>query len=187
MKPPREHATNNQQTYFVSSQTVGRRQLFTQEPWANLFLESLQHYRESAYLLHEFVLMPDHFHLLITSKISLERAVQYIKGGFSHRAKQELQTKLQIWQRGFSDHRVRDLEDYETHRAYIRSNPVTKGLCHEPTKYPYSSAYGTFALDSLPQGLKPLLVSAAFGTAEAVPLQSKGNIQNKSDLRKIVL
>ena len=181
MKPPREHATNNHQTYFVSSQTVGRRQLFSKEPWANLFLECLEHYRQSAYLLHEFVLMPDHFHLLITPKLSLERALQYIKGGFSHRAKLELQTRLQIWQRGFSDHRVRNYEDYEIHRAYIHCNPVMKGLCQEPSKYPYSSVNGAFALDGLPQGLKPLVPIAAFGTAEAVPLQSK------SDLRKIVV
>jgi len=34
---------------------------------AKLFLEVLLHYRQQGkYLLHEFVLMPDHFHLLIT-------------------------------------------------------------------------------------------------------------------------
>jgi len=33
--------------------------------------------------------MPDHFHLLITPRESLERAMQLIKGGFSFRAKRE--------------------------------------------------------------------------------------------------
>lgn len=36
------------------------------------------------YLLHEFVVMPDHFHLILTpTGITLERAMQCIKGGFS--------------------------------------------------------------------------------------------------------
>jgi hypothetical protein len=56
MRPTREHATHNQQTYFVSSQTWGRRQLFKNERWAKLFLDTLYHYRGTAFLLHEFVL-----------------------------------------------------------------------------------------------------------------------------------
>ena len=31
-------------------------------------------------------------------------------------------------QRGFTDHRVRDAEDYESHRDYIHQNPVKRGL-----------------------------------------------------------
>src|SRR6266566_7977562 len=34
--------------------------------------------------------MPDHFHVLITPTITLERALQLIKGGFSFRATKEL-------------------------------------------------------------------------------------------------
>jgi putative transposase len=35
--------------------------------------------------------MPNHFHLLLTpaTKIPLEKALQFIKGGFSYRAKRE--------------------------------------------------------------------------------------------------
>jgi len=35
------------------------------------------------YLLHEFVVMLDHFHLLITPTLTLARAMQFVKGGFS--------------------------------------------------------------------------------------------------------
>lgn len=38
------------------------------------------------YKIHAFVVMPDHIHLLLTPQdIVLERAMQLIKGGFSHR------------------------------------------------------------------------------------------------------
>jgi len=64
LKPPREHATNNSQTYFVTSDTWERRALFRAEPYARLFFKALLSHRGKAYLLYEFVLMPDHFHLL---------------------------------------------------------------------------------------------------------------------------
>ena len=60
---------------------------------AELFLDTLQRYREQhKFLLHEFVLMPDHFHLLLTPapEVPMEKAVQLIKGGFSFRVKKEL-------------------------------------------------------------------------------------------------
>ena len=68
MIPKREHARNSEQTYFVTSSTWERRPLFRAQPFAELFVAVLQQYRGSSYLLHEFVLMPDHFHLLITPR-----------------------------------------------------------------------------------------------------------------------
>ncbi len=171
MRPTREPARHNQQTYMVTSQVWGRRNLFAKNPWAKLFLRTLYHYRSSAYLLHAFVLMPDHFHLLISPANSLERAVQYIKGGFSHGAKIELRSNMEIWQKGFSDHRIRDLRDYKEHVEYIHLNPVTKHLSDRPEEYLYSSAHPGFALDPVPQRLKPLAAATAIGTAEAAPLQ----------------
>jgi putative transposase len=172
LKPPREQATNNSQTYFVTSKTWEGRALFRAEPWARLFFKALLSYQGKAYLLHEFVLMPDHFHLLITPELALERAVQYIKGGFSYRAKKELQANIEIWQRGFSDHRIRDAEDYEKHVHYIQLNPVKKYLCDAPSAYPYCSAYPGWKLDPIPLWLKPTDQIRSSGTAEAVPFQN---------------
>ena len=176
LKPAREHATNNSQTYFVSSKTWESRHLFRAEPWARLFFKTLLSHRTEAYLLHEFVLMPDHFHLLITPMISLERAVQLVKGGFSYRAKKELGSNAEVWQRGFSDHRIRDAEDYDKHLHYIHLNPVKEFLCNDPAEYRYSSAFPGWRLDPVPQWLKPISSIVNSGTAEAVPFQ----IQNSS-------
>jgi len=137
LKPTREHATNNAQTYFVTSKSWEGRALFQAESWARLFFGTLVSYRGQAYLLHEFVLMPDHFHLLITALTSLERAMQFIKGGFSFRVKNEIGSDAEIWQRGFSDHRIRDVEDFEKHVHYIHLNPVKKHLCEKPEEYRY--------------------------------------------------
>jgi putative transposase len=177
----REPATRNGQTYFVTSETSERRPFFKYERWAKLFLEILFHYRaEARYQLHEFVLMPDHFHLIFTPKESLEKAVQLIKGGFSRQASLQFETKHNIWQRGFADHRIRDIEDYMKHKHYIWLNPVKAKLCELAKEYPYSSALPEeWGLDAVPRGLKPLGSDVSNGTAEAVPLQrfKTGSVQ----------
>jgi putative transposase len=50
-------------TYFVKSGTFNRRRLFQVATNAELFLETLQHYRRAGhYKLHAFIVMPDHIH-----------------------------------------------------------------------------------------------------------------------------
>jgi putative transposase len=117
--------------------------------------------------------MPDHLHLLISPFESVEKSVQLIKGGFSFRAKRELQWNGGIWQPGFTDHRIRDVEDWREHLAYIRNNPVNAHLVNDGAQFEYMGMPSiVFPQGLKPQGLKP----ASFGTddvrAEARTLQS---------------
>lgn len=155
-------------TFFVTSVTAERRTLFRTERNAELFLELLFEQRaKERCLLHEFVLMPEHFHLLVTPtiKLSLERLLQFIKGGFSFRHGQTTRSKLEIWQKSFTLRRVMDAVDYDSHALYIRMNPVRAGLVTRPEDYPYSSANARFAIDPRPQGLKPVIKSASSSPA----------------------
>ncbi len=147
-----------QGTYFITASTDDKRHILQSPGMAGLLLNVLLHYRdEGNYRLHEFVVMPNHFHLLITpEKVSLERALQLIKGGFSFRARKELGFQGEVWQTSFYDHRVRDLAEYRKMRDYIHNNPVRRGLSDGPEAYPYSSAHAGFALDEVPQRLKPV-------------------------------
>jgi putative transposase len=145
-------------TFFVTAVTWSRRPIFRSEKMAHLFLDVCQdHRKKQRFLLHEFVVMPDHFHLLITPdfSISLEKAVQFIKGGFSYRAKKELGSNLEIWQPSFTEHRVHNAEDFIGHRKYIHENPVREGLVQKPEDYPYSSAANGQLADPMPPWLKP--------------------------------
>jgi len=155
--PSRHHSVVG--TYFVTSRTWQSRMLFVTDSFSSVFVDSLLHYRqEGAYALHAFVLMRDHFHILLTPAFdkSLERAVQLIKGGSARKLALEKNMSFPVWQRGFSDHRIRDAADYTAHLLYIWQNPVRKKLVLEPQEFNWSSASGTFALDEPPQGLKPL-------------------------------
>lgn len=145
-------------TLFVTSITVDRKNLLQSERMALLLLDVLdENRRKGRFSLHEFVIMPNHFHLLITpaENVSLEKAVQYIKGGFSFRAGRELEVRSDFWQKGFTDHRVNSREDYEKHRVYIHENPALRGLCASPELFPYSSASPGARCDPAPPWLKP--------------------------------
>ncbi len=160
MAIPHRGVTGNG-TYFVTSATYQKMSLFQTERMGGLFLDVLGGYRtQGRYLLHEFVLMPDHFHLLLTPNQTLEKAVQLIKGGFSYRAKQELGYGGEIWEHSFHDRRVRDAMEYERFREYIHQNPVKRDLAGVAREYPYSSAAESLPLDDVPQWLKPVLLEA---------------------------
>jgi putative transposase len=92
------------------------------------------------------------FHLLITidANTNIERAVQFIKGGFAFRAGRELGLRTPIWQRGFSEVRVTDAEMAARVTKYIRENPVAARLASEASAYPFSSAHAGYVLDPLP-------------------------------------
>ena len=142
--------------YFITASTFQKRNILQSNRMANLFVDVLFHYRrQSEYLLHEFVVMPDHFHLLITPHEALERALQLIKGGFSFRAKKELRFAHEIWQPSYYDRRVRDAAEYFSFREYIRRNPVARGLARSAEEYVYGSTAPGLELDNPPQRLKP--------------------------------
>jgi len=159
-------------TFHVTSSTFGKRFLLQSDRAAQLFVKVLYEYRrQGKFRLHEFVVMPNHFHVLLTvdGGMSIERAVQFIKGGFAFRAGKELGLKAPIWQRGFSEVRILDAPAAARASQYIRNNPVEAGLASEPGAYPFSSANARYILDPLPQGLKPSSFARTSGMAEAMP------------------
>ena len=99
--------------------------------------------RSGKITVHDFVLMPNHVHILMTvpGKMSIEKAMQLIKGNFSFRASKELGFRGEIWQRGYSDVRIIDDKSFQQHREYIENNPVKAGLANKPCEYPYGTAY----------------------------------------------
>ena len=159
-------------TFFVTSSISGKRNLLQSDRSAKLFVTVLYEYRgQRKFRLHEFVVMPDHFHLLLTVEwnSTIERAMQFIKGGFAFRAGRELGFRAPIWQKGFSEVRIYNVKAFEQVAGYIRDNPVASRLVHEAAEFPYSSACPGFQLDPAPQGLKPISLLTNYGIAQAMP------------------
>jgi putative transposase len=119
--------------------------------------------------LIDFVIMPDHFHLLIKldGSMSIEKAMQLIKGRFSYRLKRETGYAGEVWQHGFSEVRVGDERSRPQYRRYIAENPLKAGLCEAPEEYPYCFSY--LAKKKSEQRLKPSSFSDGCGTPKTVP------------------
>ena len=83
------------------------RALSQSERNAMLFIDVLRSYvKTKKFQVHDFVVMPDHVHLLITVKddMTIEKALQFIKGGFSFRLKKETGYAREVWRRGSQRH-----------------------------------------------------------------------------------
>jgi putative transposase len=167
-----EHAVAGFRTFFVTSSTFEKRYLLQSDRTASLFIDLLYELRrQKRFSLHEFVVMPNHFHLLLTvgPESSIERAVQFIKGGFAFRAGKKLGLRSPVWQRGFSEVRVLSRAQFEVFRGYIRENPVCARIVECASDFPYSSAHPGFESDAPPQWLKPTTRLAVVGTPQGVP------------------
>ncbi|SNS36813.1 putative transposase [Granulicella rosea] len=139
-------------TFFVTSVTASRRRLFQVEQNALLLMNVMQENRaKGRFRLHAFVIMPDHIHLILTPAVDvpLEKALQYIKGGFSFR----LKSKLEVWEKSFAEHRIKDAMDYRHHSNYLERNPVRKRLAERAEEFPFSSARHCDQVDDAPAHL----------------------------------
>jgi len=122
---------------------MGRR-LLQSERNAELLIDVLRsHVAERRFELHDFVIMPDHLHLLLTvfDEITIERAMQLVKGRFSYRLSHEFGHKGEVWQRGFTEEQVMNRESFERHREYIAQNPVKAGLVASADQFPFCFRY----------------------------------------------
>jgi putative transposase len=133
--------------------------MFRKPEWADIVERKVFEHREKGeYLVHRYVIMPDHLHVILTpgASTTLERATQLIKGGSSYDIGQAFQIRFPVWQPGFTEHLIRDGADYESHVHYIDANPIEKSLAERAEEYQFCSAHGKYRLDSWPVGLQGL-------------------------------
>jgi putative transposase len=145
-------APQETRTYLVTAVTAERRSLFQVTASAELLERTiLDYHSQGRFLLHAFVIMPDHFHALITPAVdvSLEKAMQYIKGGFSFR----LKSKHEVWLRSFNESQISTEEKFIGCARYIEENPVRRGLAATPEDYRFSAA-ARGRLDAMPLNLR---------------------------------
>ena len=89
-----------------------------------------------AWWVHLFLLMPDHLHALV----SFPKDAQYPQSIRNWKRFLARRTGI-VWQRDFFDHRLRRNESLSEKWAYIRNNPVRKGLVSTADDWPYQWAF----------------------------------------------
>jgi putative transposase len=94
------------------------------------------------YVLLEFVVMPNHVHVLAVPRTEPSETLRTLKGCTARKANQILgRTGAKFWQDETFDHYVRHVEHQRKIRNYIVTDPVRCGLVSRPEDYLWSSAH----------------------------------------------
>jgi putative transposase len=131
---------NPSRIFFATTKTSMGMRLLQSERNAGLLIDVLRSLvAERKFKLHDFVILPDHVHLLIeiVDDMTIEKAMQLIKGRFSHRLSHEFGYIGEVWQRGFTEEQVMNKVSFEKHREYIAQNPVKAGMVASAEEYPF--------------------------------------------------
>lgn len=126
--------------FFATTRTSLGGRLLQSDRNANLLIDIIRSLVvERRFKVHDFVIMSDHLHLLIevAGEMTIEKAMQLVKGRFSHRLSHEFGYKGEVWQRGFTEVQVMNKQELEMHRTYIANNRVKAGIVDSPEKYPF--------------------------------------------------
>jgi REP element-mobilizing transposase RayT len=108
------------------------------------------------YVLHAFVVMPNHIHLLATPAVALPKLTKSLKGITAKRANAMLGlTGKPFWQEESYDHMVRHEREFRKIRSYIEGNPVRAGLARDAREYRWSSAGWATGGSPADQGVRP--------------------------------
>ena len=150
--------------HFITSSCYQRRALLASAARRDLFLEILEQVRRGySFVVIGYVVMPEHFHLLISEpeKGNPSVVMQVLKQRFARRVLsawrartpdaqdwlwKEALEEAHVWQRRFYDFVVWSERKRTEKLRYMHRNPVKRGLVLEPDQWAWSSfryyAYG---------------------------------------------
>lgn len=156
-------------TYFITGVTKNRRSILEQESDMALFRETMRKAKEyHPFTMRAYVFLHDHFHLLIfvPAETNISKLLQSVQRNFTvnYKKAHDISASLNLWQRSFWDHVIRDEQDFENHFDYIHYNPIKHGYVNRPADYPHSSFHeyvrrGVYDLDwgaSEPEGIRKM-------------------------------
>ena len=98
------------------------------------------------YVLHEYVVMPNHVHVLVYPKIEFAEFMRQLKGRTAAEANRILHREGKpFWQSESFDHWCRSVAEMNKVRRYIVMNPVSARLAKRPEDWLWSSAHRDLA------------------------------------------
>jgi putative transposase len=117
--------------------------LYLRQPEIATMVVEAIHYRErlGEYDLHNYVVMGNHVHLLITPHVQVSKVMQSLKGFTAREANKILGlTGQPLWNEESYDRIVRNGAEFRRIARYIEMNPVNAGMAMTPEEFPWSSA-----------------------------------------------
>lgn len=132
--------------YHVLSRGNERREIFRDEKDHLRFLDTLGRMVERFKLeVHAYVLMKNHFHLLIhTKEANLSRAIQWLEVSYSVWFNRRHQRSGHLFQGRFKSFLIENDRYFTAMCLYIHGNPLRAGIVGRLSEYRWSS-YGAYA------------------------------------------
>ena len=154
------------QLQFITSSTYRRAALFFSDRFCRCFVQRLEEVRQEwHFLLIGWVLMPEHFHLLIKpepadttplilkglKEESAKRIIRALRQNLQHPWCRKTLTRLRLpptvhdqsryrlWQRRFYPFNVFSEDKIQEKLTYMHNNPIKRGLVSSPGDWPWSS------------------------------------------------
>ncbi len=115
----------------------------SEDRFALLVVSALRYWDGNAYALFDYVVMPDHVHVILKplvrdgDRVRLSSITQSIKGYLARRINQMAGRKGVLWQEETYDHVIRNAGDYLDRATYILDNPRRRGLVDDGTAWPW--------------------------------------------------
>jgi REP element-mobilizing transposase RayT len=109
-----------------------------------MIAEALGYFHGECYLLDDWVVMPNHVHLILwpMPNCTLSGILMSRKRHTARQANRILgRTGETFWQPESFDHWIRNDDEKTRIRRYIRMNAVSAGLCRNPEDWKWSSAW----------------------------------------------
>jgi len=148
--PRKQHIISTERPYHVSSRANNKDwfALSMDETW-EIFSNCLYLVRRAFNLrIHSFVLMSNHFHMLVTTPDgNLSEAMNY----FLRETSKEISRRQKRSNHNFRQKYFRSLIKDDRHHSvvykYIYQNPVRAGICEKAHQYKYSTLRQVIGLD----------------------------------------
>jgi REP-associated tyrosine transposase len=129
--------------HFITASCFRRQPLLGSARRRDLFLSVFEQVRQRySFVVIAYVVMPEHFHLLISEpeKGTPSVVIQTLKLGFARRVLAGSGSRnRQIWERRFYDFNVWSKHKRIEKVRYIHRNPVRRGLVEKPEQWRWSS------------------------------------------------
>ena len=119
-----------------------RGECWLREPAArDVLRESIYHFNGTRWKVGDFVVMPNHAHLLVMmlGDYELEDVLYSVKRFSARKINELLNRSGRVWQKEYYDHIVRDRTELFRIRKYIAGNPEKAGLHESESVYARAS------------------------------------------------
>jgi len=132
------HLQTPQATYFVTFRCRGRLTLTGRA--RDIVLSAIRHWDGQRIELDAAVVMPDHAHAVfrVLDGSDLSAILHSIKSFSASAVNRLAHTSCNLWLDESFDHIIRHLQEWEEKVAYVRENPVKRGLVKHWEDYPWT-------------------------------------------------